>query len=234
MPEISKTADLALQVLEHVATHGPQGTSEIARALQLHRTVVHRLLNTLQQRGYVRRAEAGYLPGATVLRLANAVEPDLVSTVRPYLEQLAAEHGETFILTIPSDDEAIQADQVVGGGHFMRVELARGFRHPLSRGASGRSILAFLPDERVKRIVARSDDPAALRRQLATVRRDGYAVSRDELTAGVQGVSVPVLVDGVAVASIGAVFPAVRGAEPQAYSKVLVRAADKIARAMRR
>jgi DNA-binding IclR family transcriptional regulator len=234
MPETAKTADQALRVLEHVAEHGPIGTSEVARSLRMHRTVVHRLLATLQGRGYVRRAEGGWLPGATVLRIARRVEPELLAAARPVLERLAAEHGETAILTIADDDEAVQIDQAVGGEHFVRVELSPGFRHPLGKGASGRALLAFLPLDAIARVVARSADPPALQAALAEVRRTGYATSHDELSAGVQGVSVPVRVGGVAVASLGMVFPSTRGGEASARVAPLVRAAARIGKALYR
>ncbi|MGE0801328.1 MAG: IclR family transcriptional regulator [Lautropia sp.] len=234
MAEISKTADQALAVLEHVAEHGPLGTSDIARRLKMHRTVVHRLLATLLARGFVRRVTDGYLPGATVLRVAQQVEPQLLAAARPVLESLARTHGETFILTIPSEDDAVQIEQAVGSHHFVRVQLARGFRHPLPEGASGRSLLAFMAPETVERITASADDPVALRRQLAVVRRDGYATSRDELSDGVLGVSAPVLVGAEAVASIGVVVPAGRADAAPAYGRMLTRAAASVARELAR
>lgn len=234
MPETAKTADQALRVLEHVADHGPIGTTEVARGLRMHRTVVHRLLATLQGRGYVRRGDGGWLPGAAVLRVARRVEPELLSAARPVLEKLAAEHGETFILTIADDDEAVQIDQAVGGEHFVRVELSPGFRHPLAKGASGRALLAFLAPDAVERVVGRSDDPDALRAALAEVRRTGYATSHDELSPGVQGVSVPVKAGGVAVASLGMVFPSARAEGSAAHVAPLVRAAARIGRAVHR
>lgn len=234
MPEISKTADQALLVLEHVAEHGPTGTSEIARRLELHRTVVHRLLATLQARGFVRRSPAGYLPGFALLRISQFVEPELVAAARPVLEALAQHHGETFILTIASEDDAVQIDQCTGADHLVRVELARGFRHPLHKGASGRSILGFLPEDVAERVIQAADDPAAVRRQLATVRRDGYAISRDELSEGVHGVSVPILVRGEAIGSIGVVVPAVRADAARELVKSLTRSAATIARNLKR
>lgn len=233
MPEISKTADQALAVLEYVAEHGPIGTSDLARRLKMHRTVAHRLLATLQGRGFVRRIADGYLPGVTLLKVAQYVEPELLAAARPVLETLARTHGETFILTVPNDDDAIQIEQSVGSHHFVRVQLARGFRHPLAKGASGRSILAFMPEATVERIVARDEDPARLRQLLAEARRDGYAVSRDELSPGVYGISVPVMVDDAPVASLGVVFPAVRAGDLPSYGKILRKGATSIARSLR-
>ena len=234
MPEISKTADQALAVLEYVAEHGPIGTSDLARRLKMHRTVVHRLLATLQGRGFVRRIADGYLPGIALLKVAQYVEPELLAAARPVLETLARTHGETFILTVPNDDEAIQIEQSVGSHHFVRVQLARGFRHPLAKGASGRSILAFMPEAAVERIVACDEDPKRLRKLLAEVRRDGYALSRDELSPGVYGISVPVLLDDVPAASLGVVFPAVRAGDLATYGKILSKAAATVAHALQR
>ncbi|MGD9945350.1 MAG: IclR family transcriptional regulator [Burkholderiaceae bacterium] len=234
MPEISKTADQALTVLEYVAEHGPIGTSDLARRLKMHRTVAHRLLATLQGRGFVRRVSDGYLPGVALLKVAQFVEPELLAAARPVLETLARTHGETFILTVPNDDEAIQIEQSVGSHHFVRVQLARGFRHPLSKGASGRSILAFMPNEVIERTVASDDEPERLRQQLADALRDGYAVSRDELSPGVHGVSVPIMIDGLPAASLGVVFPAVRADSLPAYAKILRKAAVSIVQGLHR
>ncbi|WP_028603803.1 IclR family transcriptional regulator [Ottowia thiooxydans] len=234
MPEISKTADQALVLLAYIAEHGPLGTTDLARVLDMHRTVVHRLLATLQGRGFVRRVEAGYLPGTALLHLAQFVEPELIASARPILDTLAQEFGETFILTaLQGSHEAIQIEQAVGGHHFMRVQLTRGFRHPLSKGASGRSILAFCEAPTVAYALQHSEDPDHLSQLLSEVRELGYAVSHDELSPGVHGVSVPIMQDKLPIASIGVVYPAVRAEAVETYVKALKKAATAIARALK-
>lgn len=234
MAEISKTADQALVLLTYVAEHGPLGTTDLARRLDMHRTVVHRLLTTLQNRGFVRRVEDGYLPGTALLHLAQFVEPTLLRASREMLDQLAATHGETFILTVPQGRyDAIQIEQSVGDHHFMRVELARGFRHPLDRGASGRSILAYSERKIIDYFLELSEDPDLLRRQLDDVRAQGFSLSHDELSPGVYGVSVAILVDDAPVASIGVVYPATREAAASSYARVLKKAAAEIAQKIR-
>lgn len=234
MPETAKTADQALRVLEHVAEHGPTGPSEVARALKMHRTVVHRLLATLHQRGYVRRDERGWLPGAAVLRIARRVEPELLAAARPVLDRLASDFGETFILTIADGDDAVQIAQSVGSHHFVQVTLSPGFRHPLVMGASGRALLAFLAPEVIERVLARTDAAETLRTRLAAIRRAGHATSHDELSSGVQGVSVPVRGGDTAVASLGVVLPSARADAPDSFVAPLVKAAARIARAVAR
>jgi DNA-binding IclR family transcriptional regulator len=232
MPEISKTADQTLVVLECVADHGPITPTEIARRLKMHRPAVHRSLATLHRRGYVRRVADGYLPGVAALRIAQRVEPALLAAARPVLESLARQHGETFILTIPDGDEAVLAEQAVGGRHFVRVQFARGFRHPLALGASGRAILAWLDDGRAERLAAAARDAAALRRSLAEIRKQGYAVSHDELSTNVYGVSAPVLRRSEAVASLGVVLPAARADDLAALARIMKGAAQSVSRSL--
>jgi DNA-binding IclR family transcriptional regulator len=229
VPEISKTADQVLAVLEAVAEHGPVTPTELARRLRMHRTVVHRSLATLHRRGFVRRGADGYVPGVANLRIAQRVEPHLLAAARPVLERLAHDHGETFILSVPDGGDAVQVDQAVGSRHFVSVQIARGFRHPLARGASGRAILAFLGEDEAERAAARAGDAAgALRRQLGEIRRAGYAVSHDELSESVHGLSVPVKARGAVVASLGVVLPSVRAAQLLEFVPVMKRAAASI------
>lgn len=232
MPEISKTADQTLAILEYVAAQGPAVTADIARALQMHRTVVHRSLMTLHQRGFVRRVDGGYVPGITLLRVAQAVEPELLGAARPVLEQLARLHGETFILTVRDGDEAVQIEQAMGSRHFVRVQLARGFRHPLPSGASGRAILAFLDQATIARLVAATPAPRKLAALVASARADGHATSHDELSAGVCGVSAPILVRGAVAGSLGVVMPALRAQQTTKFVKVIKKAAAEIAKAL--
>ena len=232
MPEISKTADQTLAILEYVAEHGPAVTADIARALEMHRTIVHRSLMTLHQRGFVRRVAGGYVPGITLLRVAQAVEPALLGAARPVLERLAHAHGETFILTVRDGDEAVQIEQAMGSRHFVRVQLARGFRHPLPNGASGRAILAFLDQATITRLVATTPAPRKLAALVAAARADGYASSHDELSAGVHGLSAPILVGGVVAGALGVVMPAMRAGQTAAFVRIIKKAAGEIARTL--
>jgi IclR family KDG regulon transcriptional repressor len=230
MPEISKTADQTLLVLEAVALRGPVTATELARSLKLARTIVNRSLATLKRRGYVRRVAAGYLPGVALLNIAERVSPDLLVPARPLLAKLAAEFGETFMLNVPDGGDAVQIAQVVGDKHFVRVELTRGFRHPLVQGASGRAILAYLDDPLQEKLVAATQRPAELRRELAKVRKLGVATSHDELSAGVWGMSVPVRSAGEVLASIGVVVPIARSGELPRFLPAMKRAAQALAR----
>jgi DNA-binding IclR family transcriptional regulator len=234
MAETSKTVDDALRILDFLGEQGPSSPTVVARSLKMHRTVVHRALATLHRRGYVRRSEHGYVPGVSLLRVAAKVEPELLAAARPSLEKLATSYGETFLLTIADGDEAVQLEQVVGSRHFVRIELVKGFRHPLTKGASGRAILAFLDPERITEVIGHLSNRAELELNLTKVRRDGYAISHDELSKDVYGVSAPILSGRIAVASIGVVVPSNRVELLTDLAKLMIKAGAQIGRALRK
>ena len=77
-------------------------------------------------------------------------------------------------------------------------------------------------------------DAAGLRGQLGEIRHAGYAVSHDELSANVHGLSVPVKARGLVVASIGVVLPSVRAAQLLEFAPVMKKAATAIAQGLGR
>ena len=232
MAEISKTADHALAVLLELSDRGPSTPAELARSLDLNRTVVHRLLSTLHQRGFVTRQEDGYVPGAILVRIANGVQPALRSQGRAVMLELVERIGETVVMHIPDGEEAVVLEQVVSERNIVRVEHRIGSRHPLVTGASGRAILAFLPSM-AERLVRRADNGTALARQLESVRQLGYALSHDELQHGVHGVAVPVLArQGSAAASLAVLVPTSRATGIAQHIDVLTESASQLAERM--
>lgn len=236
MAETSKTVDHALRLLRELG--GPAGAGSIAeltRRMGLSRTVVQRLLVTLQEHGFVHRDAGGeYALGMTILDLAIRVRTPLRRVAAALLAQLVAAVGETAVLTLRDGDEAVSADQVGAAGHIVRVEYPPGVRHPLTRAAAGRAILAFADERALRRALATVDDQDLLRRQLAECRERGYAVSVNELSTGAAGFAAPIVdQSGVAVASIGVILPVQRFPGPAQLPELVVRAGREASRALR-
>lgn len=209
--ETSKTVDRALFLLRAVGEHGPTSSADLARRTGLNRTVVHRLLATLEQHGFVRRSADGYGIGMAVMELGDRVELTVRERARPVLERLAGEFGETAVLSVADGGEVVALDQVFGGRHMVQVRYQPGFRHPLTLGAHGRAILAFADQAATQAALAAVPDPAALRESLALTRERGWAFSHDELQLGASGLAVPLFDDqGRAIASVGIVAPVAR------------------------
>lgn len=181
--ETSQTLDRGLRVLR-VLSESPEGLTitELSARLQVNRTVVYRLISTLEQHGLVRRDSRSRLfVGLGVLHLASAVQPLLRDLAMPVLRSLAESIGSTAHLTVADGDEALALAVVEPTWTDFHVAYRVGARHPLSQGAAGKAI--GLLD---------GPDPA-------------YAVTSGELQAGARGLAAPVRgVDGLR-ASVGVV-----------------------------
>lgn len=182
--ETSQTLDRGLRVLEVLAAT-PNGLTVTGLAAQVgvNRTVVYRLITTLEQHGLVRRDAAGLVHvGLGVLALARGLQPLLRELAAPVLRGLAEKLGMTAHLTVADGGEALAIAVVEPTWTDFHVGYRVGSRHPLGQGAAGRAILR-----------GREPDPS------------GFVETAGELQAGARGVAAPVLgVEGLE-ASVGIV-----------------------------
>ena len=182
--ETAQTLDRGLRVLAVLATTpGGLTVTEIAASLDINRTVVYRLVSTLEQHALVRRDSHGRVHiGLGVLHLASGVQPVLRDLAIPILRTLAEEVGCTAHLTVADGEEGLALAVVEPSWTDFHVAYRVGSRHPLTRGAAGKAILAGREPNGVP-----------------------YVVTSGELQAGAQGVAAPVRgVEGLE-ASVGIV-----------------------------
>lgn len=218
-----------LTVLETVASSGPIGAADLARACDMNRTVAHRLLNTLTQRNYIRRERSGYVLGSAAIKLGNSAELDIASLAKPLMDKLAERTSETVVLHCIDKDEAVVVEQSIGGKHLVRVQHTPGSRHPLNIGASGWSILAFQDMRTINRALKRVPDEDAARERIAKIQLDGYAISHDELQQGVHGIAAPLLdAHGACSASIAILVPSGRSGSIAKLADALLATAKSI------
>jgi IclR family acetate operon transcriptional repressor len=238
-----RVADVLLVFLD-----GPRslGVSAIARELDLSKAVVHRILQTLVQRGLLApdTRTRGYVlgPSAAALGARALRDSDLRTVAMPVLWDLQRSTGETTTVSALVPGGRVYLDQVASSSEIkMTVELGR--RFPLHAGSSSVCILAFLPAEQVDEVLARPlekltdqthTDAQELRRRLAEVRHRGYATSGGERQAGAGSVAAPVFgVDGAVEGAISICGPAAR-VDPAArarFAPLLTAAADRVSRA---
>ena len=142
--ETSQTLDRGLRVLSLLAD-SPEGltVTEIATALGVSRTVVYRLVVTLEQHALVRRAGDGRCRlGLAVLALARQVQPLLRDAALPALRRLAETTGSTAYLGVADGSDLLTVAVVEPPRSDVHVAYRLGSRVPLERGAAGRAILA--------------------------------------------------------------------------------------------
>jgi IclR family acetate operon transcriptional repressor len=196
---------------------------EVARELAFPTSTAHRLLRSLESRGYVVRTRAGrYRLGPSAAALGRrAADHALAPGLRSAIEQVAAETGETALVGVrdPGGDGLLILDRIESP-HRLRLALEIGHVIPLHAGAASKALLANLAPAEIERVVAgplRQVGPATitdrreLLRDLEGVRRRGHARSCEEAIEGGWAVASPVLgVDGQAEAVVGIVAPMAR------------------------
>ncbi|HET8971132.1 MAG TPA: helix-turn-helix domain-containing protein [Candidatus Nanopelagicales bacterium] len=212
--ETSQTLDRGLGVLSLLAESGDGMTvTEIAAALQVSRTVVYRLVVTLEQHALLRRGADGRCRlGMAVLALARQVQPVLRDAAVPALRRLADQVGATSHLTVVDGSDALAVAVVEPTRSDVHVAYRVGTRHSLDRGAAGKAVLA------ARATGGRPFEP-------------GWIASAGELQPGAFGVAAPLLGVAGIEASVGVVTLSELTAE-DVGPKVL-RAAGEVARALR-
>ena len=217
---VLRTVDRALRVLEIFA--GPKrdwSYADLTRASGIHKTILYRLLATLEARAFVERDPRSrvYRVGPRLRQLASWDDEIqlLLRTAAPESRGLVDHHHETVWLAVQKGYEVVGVDQVEGP-HVLRAALPPGARNPLYRTAPGKAILAFLPADDQARVLdearARAPDLAErVAHELPSIRRAGYAQSESEAYEGVAGMSAPIFDwRGVVMGSIGLVGPSTR------------------------
>ena len=214
---LAQSLGRGLGILEAFTRERPElGVTELGVRLGLAKSTVHRLLATLQARGYVRKNprsgkyHLGIRPWEVGCIAAGQLGYREVS--RPALEDLAREAGETAHLAILDGSEVVYLDRV-DGSPPIHAEAPVGGRVPGHAVSAGRALLAFLDPETLRKVLARGlrrftlatvADEVKLREDLTAVRVNGYAVTLGEWRAEVSGISAPVRdSSGEAVLAIG-------------------------------
>jgi DNA-binding IclR family transcriptional regulator len=181
--ETSQTLDRGLRVLRTLAAApGGMTISGLASQIGVNRTVVYRLVATLEQHGLARRDGSRLHVGLGVLGLARGLQPVLRELAGPVLRALAERVGSTAHLTVADGGEALAIAVVEPSWPDYHVAYRVGARHRLEQGAAGKAIL-----------LGRAPSPP------------GYVETVGEIQAGARGVAAPVLgVEGLE-ASVGIV-----------------------------
>lgn len=250
----TRSVERALDVLRAVGeARAEPGLSDLADGLGLHKTTVFRLLGALERAEFVVRDDdrQRYQLGPALLRLATQARraTGLHEAARPELEALAHDVGETATLEVLVGDEVLILDEV-HGRFLVGGSPEVGMRWPAHATSTGKVLLAAAAVEGERKSTNGRRGPvamgrlarlgphtittrAALERELAKVRRDGYAVGLEELEPGFVAIGAPVRNSHgrtVAAVSVGGPKARIGGARIRTVATRVRRAADRISR----
>ena len=222
-----KALDKTMSVLDLFTPANPQwGLFELGEATSLPVSTLHRIVSVLKRHGLMiqdpdsKKYRLGY--GAIELGRRAAAGLPVRQMAEPEMRRLASETSETIVLTVLNDahDRSICVERIESR-HGLRLHLEVGSVSYLHAGASSKVLLAYLPEDDVDELVRRTGlpalgkntitDVAALKTELAGIRKRGHAYSLEETDPDAWGVAAPILtLDDRALAAIGIAGPTSR------------------------
>ena len=193
-----------LALLETLAlSDRPRGVTELANDLGLAKSQVHRLMQTLADRGYVRQdPDSGRYACTLKLWEYGALVADRVdvrNVARTHLQSLADSTSETVHMSVLEQTEVVYIDKI-DSPQPVRAYSRLGGRAPAYSVATGKALLAYAPAEVLEKLSGKLQrhtprtitDFEELKRELARVREQGYALNRGEWQESVCGLAVPI------------------------------------------
>ena len=202
-----QSLDRAFQLLE-LLCKSPDGMAihQLSELTGLHKSTVHRLLNTMMERGYVRREteSAIYHAGMRICELSDYIQQslDVVVLAREPMERLSRKTGETVHLVERDENELVYIYKVESLHGAIRMVSRIGMRRPLYCTGMGKAILATCSDEEVLQhwnevehvsytahTIVRTE---AFMREIRHIRQCGYALDNEENELGVRCVAAAI------------------------------------------
>lgn len=172
---MSTTLRKSLRILESLATsETPRGISELSREINLNKSAVQRIFQTLSEEGYIEKEAdtSRYRPTLRLWELGSRViaQNQARRLLHPLLRYAAKISGLTIFLAWADYPDVIYLDKIEGEkGRANSSDT--GQRLAMHQAASGRAILAFLNAKAIDDVVA----------QLPKTASAGEGVSRQEL-----------------------------------------------------
>jgi len=183
------------------------GLSELARALNMSKSSMHRLLKTLEHCGVVEQHEERfYVLGPRIYKLAASVRgTGLRRLALPAMQRLVTHTGETVFLGRMEQENVHVIESVEAGDEHLypHVSVPRGTRIPLLAGATGPLVLAAWPAERRHTWLQKHGLPRFTEYSITDIDRflkaveevacTGLSIDHEKYLAGVNAVAVPII-----------------------------------------
>ncbi len=199
------SVDNALKLLLMFREQQVIRVSEASATLGVGRSTAHRLLAMLEYHGFIQQDadtkayRSG--PALTEIGLAIVHSIDIRAQLRPYLERLRDELGETVHLMVLQGTDALFLDSVESS-RALRTSSRIGRTYPAHATSGGKALLAELPPEHLDELYPTGKLPpgtprslrtkAELERELRLVRKRGYGSNRGETEPDVGAVAVAI------------------------------------------
>ncbi len=203
------TVGKALEVLEQVADFGrPVRFTEVLAVSDFPKPTLYRFMQTLTNQRMLEydSDRQTYAPGGRLVRLAHAAwaQSSLARVARPQLVALSAATGETVHLAKLDHAQVLYLDKL-NAAQPVEMYSQAGKVGPVYCTGVGKVMLAHLTEDQSADVIEQQSfhqftqhtlpDAAALREELAEIRRHGYGFDREEHEPGIICIAAPILTD---------------------------------------
>lgn len=199
-----QVSDRIFRTIEFLAKTGPSGLLDISNALELNKSTVHRILNSLICMDYVKQDPntSKYSLTFKFCRISNQIlsQNSLIDIARPYIQNLAEQTGETVHLVQMEGINAVYIDKVEAPHNSVRMVSMVGKTIPLYCSGVGKAILADMDNNQILQIWEQSElqtytantviDYDTFQDTIAAIRKNGYALDNEEIELGVRCIAV--------------------------------------------
>ncbi|SDY54435.1 IclR family transcriptional regulator [Halobellus clavatus] len=227
-----KTAQTTFQIVEALKSLDGATLTELSDHLDIPKSSAHNYLRTLEHLGYVVERDQVYEVSLRFLDLGGYARSRerLYSIALPEMERLAETTGEYANLLVEEQGLGVFLARE-RGENAVSLDSYAGQSVKLHTTALGKTILAYLPDERVEEIIERHGlprktehtitDRSDLFETLTAIREREHAYDREERIKGLNCVAVPILSDDDIAGSLSVSGPVSRMDEDRIESEIL-------------
>lgn len=194
----------AVQILHAVAAHKDMRLTQISNEVGLHVATARRILVSLVDMGLLQTSgnHSTYSLGPMVLHLGQVARDQnvIIDPFRPRLEEIAKRSGDTVLLSVRTQNDAVCVLRVEGAFPIRTMIIDVGSIRPLGAGAGSLALLAWLPDHQVERIITLhaaaypklSIQAEQVRALVKQSRKLGYALNDGLMLKGISGLGIPI------------------------------------------
>jgi DNA-binding IclR family transcriptional regulator len=207
----------AFAIIRVLAERGPMPLADVVAASGLNKSTALYILRTLADLGVVayNQTSRTYAPGPALMELgllAGGHVSDIAIAKRELAELLEAVDATIVLYRRVNIGEIVLVDKLERA-HRVRITVQAGLRLPIQGGSFGRAFLAFDDAKTLDQVLANGMHEftpksvtrvATFRRELAVVRRQGWAVDHEGFALGVSTVAAPVFGPGGEIVLVAA------------------------------